>query len=210
MLKREASLAFPQLSWPKNEGVHRLFLEHALLVSEVMVRLELACRKDPSVHLLCADDLDIGPAVDSKCASFRWTVEIAKGETCTIVPDRVFGLEFDDRTSRENQIWFCLEADRGTMPIMRRKPDQSSIYRKLLAYEATWVQQMHRTLFGGPRFRVLTVTTNSDRLAGMLNVCAGLKRARGLFLFARADTLAEDILNMAWQTCTKKTASLLD
>jgi hypothetical protein len=36
---------------------------------------------------------------------------------------------------------FFLEADRGTMPVTRWTLSQTSFFRKLLAYEATWTQK---------------------------------------------------------------------
>src|SRR5437763_4902484 len=44
--KKELGVAFRELSWgEKNRSVGRMFLEHALLVSDVMVTIELACRE---------------------------------------------------------------------------------------------------------------------------------------------------------------------
>src|ERR1039457_893320 len=47
-LKQELNVDFREVSWgEKNRGVGRIFLEHALLVSDVMVSLELACLSRP-------------------------------------------------------------------------------------------------------------------------------------------------------------------
>src|SRR5580704_16910013 len=43
-LKRELSLPFHQLDWKRKNCVGRLFLEHALLVSDIMIALELSSR----------------------------------------------------------------------------------------------------------------------------------------------------------------------
>ena len=74
---------------------------------------------------------------------FRWRVSIPGGPKCGVIPDRVFGLEFADGS----RAWFWLEADRATMPVTRSNLDQSSFRRKLLTYEATWSQNLHRTQF---------------------------------------------------------------
>ena len=50
------------------------------------------------------------------------------------------------------------------MPVMRNNLSQTSFYRKLRAYEATWSQSIHQTQFGFNRFRVLTVTTSAERI----------------------------------------------
>jgi len=209
LLKRELSLPFHRLDRPKDQSVHRLFLEHALLVSEVMVRVELACRSRSDIRLLSPSDLASPSTAGLKREPLQWKVEIAKGRACSVIPDRVFGLEFANRPPGENRIWFCLEADRGTMPITRRNLDQSSFYRKLFAYEATWTHQLPLKIFGGPRFRVLTVTANPTRLAKMIEVCCGLERGRGLFLFTHAEELGAGLLNLFWHTCRGK-ATLLD
>ena len=186
-LKRELSLPFHQLDWKRKNHVGRLFLEHSLLISDIMVAVELACRKQPGVKLLLPDENKLRP--------FRWNVNI--GIKCGVIPDRVFGLEFNGQ-----QCWYCLEADRATMPITRGDIKQTSFYRKLLAYEATWTQNVHRNKFGWQRFRVLTVTTKSERVQGMIEACQRLKNGRGLFLFTDIKTLKgqPDLFSMRWQT----------
>jgi DNA-binding Lrp family transcriptional regulator len=201
-LKRELSLEFHQLDWKQKSHVGRLFLEHALLVSDIMVALELACHNRKDIRLLSADDLQIA----NRREPFQWKVDIGQRQKCGVIPDRVFGLEFAGK-----QCWYFLEADRGTMPIIRGNLDQTSFQRKLLAYEATWTQNLHRTRFGWQRFRVLTVTTSSQRVQGITGACQGLAHGHGLFLFLDAAELAKqgDILTIPWQTCRPdKTATL--
>jgi DNA-binding Lrp family transcriptional regulator len=201
-LKRELSLQFRQLDWKQKSRVGRLFLEHALLVSDIMVAVELACRNRKDIQLLSEDDLQIV----NRREPFQWKVDIGQRQKCGVIPDRVFGLEANGK-----QCWYFLEADRDTMPITRSNLDRSSFYRKLLAYEATWSQNLHRTRFGWQRFRVLTVTISSQRVQGIIEVCQGLAHGHGLFLFLDAATLAKhgDILTIPWQTCRpEKTATL--
>jgi hypothetical protein len=201
-LKRELSLQFHQLDWQRKSRVGRLFLEHALLVSDIMVAIELACRNRNDIRLLSADDLQI----PNKREPFQWKVEISQRQKCGVIPDRVFGLEFNGI-----RCWYFVEADRGTMPMTRDNLNQTSFKRKLLAYEATWSQSLHRTRFGWQRFRVLTVTTNKQRVQGITEVCQGLARGHGLFLFLDVAALANhmDILTVPWQTCrAEKTETL--
>jgi len=129
----------------------------------VIVAIESACRKRPGVRLLNPNDASLASSVKPR-EPFRWTVKIGDRFKCGVIPDRVFGLESTDKFGNRQMSWFCLEADRGTMPVTRAKLDQSSFYRKLLAYQATWERNIHRTQFGWHRFRVLTVTTDSARL----------------------------------------------
>ena len=209
-LKREFSLPYQRFGWLAKQTVQRVFLEHALMVSDVMVAVELACRNRPRVRLLSTNDMPDG--TKSRREPFQWKVDIGRGRICGVVPDHVFGLEFPNKSKGWNQIWFCLEADRGTTPITRSNPDQSSIHRKFLAYAATWSQQLHLKHFDWPRFRVLTVTTSPERREAMRAACRSLKRGQGLFLFCEAGELAKagSILDLQWSTCGDGKESLLD
>ncbi len=91
------------------------------------------------------------------------------------------------------------------MPVQRRNLSQTSFHRKLLAYEATWTQNLHRTRFGFHRFRVLTVTTSAARVHSLVDACSQLKSGQGLFLFADRTILDQpaDLLSAAWQTGRK-------
>ena len=207
-LKRELSLPYHRLDWPRKNNVVRYFLEHALLVSDFMVVLEIACRRRQDVRLLMEDDLILTDAVIAGQNPFRWRVNIPGGPACTVIPDRVFGLEYANGT----RAWFVLEADRATMPLARRNLERSSFRRKMLAYQATWVQNLHRQ-FSWQRFRVLTVTTDSERVQGMIKACQRLKQGRGLFLFTDVKTLQgqSDFFSLRWRTCQGvETVSLLN
>ena len=69
---------------------------------------------------------------------------------------------------------------------------------------ATWAQSIHRRDFGIHRFRVLTVTTDSGWVQGMIEAYRRLKQGRGLFLFTGAETLREqrDFCSLRWQRPT--------
>ncbi|MDR3560782.1 MAG: hypothetical protein P4N59_04985, partial [Negativicutes bacterium] len=146
------------------------------------------------IRLLSADDLKI-PRMQEP---FQWQMDIGQRQKIGVIPNRVLGLEFNGKTSL-----YCLEADRGTMPVTRGRLDQTSFQRKLFAYEATWSQNLHRTRYGWQRFRVLTVTSSSQRVQGMKEACQGLTHGHGLFLFLDMANLTEngDILRSQWLTC---------
>ena len=98
------------------------------------------------------------------------------------------------------------------MPVIRKNLFQTSFYRKLLAYEATWTQSIHRTRFGFHRFRVLTVTTSAERVKSIVKACLQLKGGRGLFLFSDKTVLEKpgDFFSKLWQTATPgQTTSVL-
>jgi hypothetical protein len=195
LLRQELGDSFRPISWgEKNRAVGRIFLEHALLVSEVMVALELACRVIPSVRLLWGDDLLEGK-------QFKWKAKLNSQVQLGLIPDRTFVLEFQDAEGRQQRVLYFLEADRGTMPVIRKSLAQTSLYRKLLAYEATWSQDLHRTEFGFNRMRVLFVTKSAARVKSMVDVCGKLSGGHGLFLFADKFILQlpESILSANWQ-----------
>jgi DNA-binding Lrp family transcriptional regulator len=194
LLERELGIT---ASWnEKDQGIGRMFLEHALLVSDVMVSIELACRKSGDVRLLYEDQL----ALQSNRNQFQWQVKVHDhGVTLGVVPDRVFALEYADHAGEMQRVYFFLEADRGTMPVVRSGLTQTSFYRKLLAYEATWTQKVHQRKLGIHRFRVLTVTTNAMRVTSLLEACSRLKRGHGLFLFADRTVLEKDPFSPVWQ-----------
>jgi DNA-binding Lrp family transcriptional regulator len=192
----------------KDDGIGRMFLEHAILVSDVMVSIELACRKSGDIRLLYEEEL----ALQSKQSQFQWRVKVQDhGVTLGVVPDRVFALEYADHSGQVQRVYFFLEADRGTMPVVRSELKQTSFYRKLLAYEATWTQKVHQRKLGIHRFRVLTVTTNAMRVTSLLEACSRLKRGHGLFLFADRTVLEKDPFSLVWQ-CGKSAniSALLD
>jgi len=132
-------------------------------------------------------------------------VKIRDGTKLGVIPDRVFALEYPDQNGQVQRVYYFLEADRGTMPVVRQKLTQTSFYRKLLAYEATWTNKVHQRHLGIPRFRVLTVTTSAARVKSLLDACSRLQRGHGLFLFADESVLQKDLLAAVWQ-CGKAAA----
>jgi hypothetical protein len=207
-LKQELNVDFREVSWgEKNRGVGRIFLEHAILVSDVMVSLELACQKHDGIRLLYEDQL----ALRSEQQPFQWRVKTRSGIRLGVIPDRVFALEYVDQNGQLERVHFFLEADRGTMPVIRSGLTQTSFYRKLLAYEATWTQKIHQRHLGIHRFRVLTVTTVAARVTSLLDACSQLKRGHGLFLFADRTVLEKDPFSAVWRRGkSSESAGILD
>jgi hypothetical protein len=203
LLKTELGYTFGKVRWAeKNRKVGRIFLEHALLVSDVMVTFELACQETGRIRFVTEDELLVHDQSGHLSRPFRWSVTVKDGLKLGIIPDRVFALEYLDQGGMPNRAFFFLEADRGTMPVKRRYLGQTSFYRKLLAYEATWSQSIHSTRFGFHRFRVLTVTKSADRTRSLMAVCSQLKRGQGLFLFADWASVEKpsDLFSPIWMT----------
>ena len=211
MTRKGRSLLSPEGMFSRTTNAEsRLFLEHAVQTSEILVAIELACRRSDRVRFLSARE--ILPPGEKPLCSPRWNVNIDGKTQIGVIPDAVFGLEYLDRSVSANRAFFFLESDRSTMPLTRRDFARTSFHRKLFAYEMTWKQKLHQTRFGFHRFRVLTVTTSADRVTNLLGLCQTLKSARGLFLFTDMSNLrATDALIAEWQTASGgKAVRLID
>ncbi|MBI5767646.1 MAG: replication-relaxation family protein [Verrucomicrobia bacterium] len=198
-----------------NRNVKQLYIEHSLLVADVVIAFARACATPGTPRIVHEDGLGIGKSAG---ATFKWVVTVRHHDSTKrvgVVPDRVFAL--DSHTSGERQLFF-IEADRATMPVARSSLAQSSLLRKLLAYEATWREGVHRQRFGSNRFRVLVVTSSAERAQHVAKTCAELPRGRGLFLFTDADSLRgyitssdrTGVLTLPWTNATGGTERLIN
>jgi hypothetical protein len=116
-----------------------------------------------------------------------------------LIPDFAFGLRFADGSRR----CFLVEIDRGTMPISRSDLRQTSFQGKMHAYLTAYAAKQHESRFGWKAFRVLTVTTDDQRMRSMRIALDQLKASNGpgssLFFFAARDGLkASDPLSYRW------------
>ena len=191
LLQQISGAQRPRLDWSaKNQSAKPLYLQHTLMVADVMVALERACQENDKVRLIEAPEL----AARIPSSTFQWQVQVNHdGETdrLGIVPDKVFALHFSDRPPGRDIAYFFLEADRATMPVVRSTIRRTSFFQKMLAYYETWRQQLHTTLFDFHRFRVLTVTTTPLRARNILaaNQSFNDGKGSGLFLVTDANTV---------------------
>lgn len=192
----------------KRRAVSQLFLRHAVQKSEIMVALEIACRRNSNVQFVSSTDLH--PA-SAKHSPFEWRVKINNTTELGVTPDDVFALDYVRADSKKERVLFFVESDRSTMPVERRDFSKSSFLRKLIAYESTWLKKIHQTRFACNRFRVLTITTSLQRVEHLVKACSRLKHARGLFLFIDATTLkTHDFLLASWQSARGEEFRLID
>ena len=92
-LRRDLDMPFSRMDWSgKNQRAGRLFLEHALMVSDIMVTLELACRKSSGIRLLTDADIPLPPAAKKSRDPFHWHVNVSTRHRVGVIPDGVFGL----------------------------------------------------------------------------------------------------------------------
>ncbi len=205
ILAPEARVSRGGVRWDtKNRNLSRVFLHHTLAVAQVMVALEVACRRREGVRIIQAEEVLAGvPETTQRLQLlFRWQVDVRRDEKTHrlgVEPDRVFGLRFDGQPENRNRAFFFLEADRGTMPVARRGLEQTSFLRKLLAYRETWRQGLHKTHLGIPNFRILTVTTTKERVGHLVEACRSLGVGSRLFLFTDEERLGRgDLLAHEW------------
>ncbi|MBI5769788.1 MAG: replication-relaxation family protein [Verrucomicrobia bacterium] len=196
----------PHRSRPRhdNRNVKQLHLQHTLLVADVMLAFEKARRSSGAPQIFFEED--IAPE-QLPSAAFKWAVTLRHGDETKrvgVLPDRALLLQ-SPKTGERMMIF--VEADRATMPVTRRSLNQSSLLRKLFAYEATWTQEILKKRFGCSRFRVLIVTTSTERIQHVVETAARLTRGRGLFLVTDAATLrvhaapftTENVFNLPWR-----------
>jgi hypothetical protein len=144
---------------------HRQF-RHSLMICEALASFELGAHASGSGPRFIA-----WPEILARAPESVWTssipFQLPNSSGGYLVPDGVFGLEYRVGDTRSYR-FFALEIDRGTMPVERSDPKQTSYLGKLAAYRAIIAQQVHKTTWGIPNLLVLTMTTNSSRLADML------------------------------------------
>lgn len=193
------------LQWgKKNRNPSRVFLQHTLAVVEIMVAFEVAACGWKRVQLIQPEEVLAGAPASTRRLRlpFRWQVEVREGGKpyrLGVEPDRVFGLRFGGLPEGRERAFFFLEADRGTMPVTRKGLTQTSFLRKLLAYRETWRQGLQRAHLGIPNFRVLTVTTNKERVGHLVEASQALSGGSRLFLFTDLERFGHgDILAQEW------------
>jgi hypothetical protein len=119
----------------------------------------------------------------------RWSTTLNNRRT-SLIPDAVFALDFTAQNSTTHRVVIFLEADRGTMPVARkRSPHLSNIARKLSAYVELWKSGAFSKRFQTQRFLVLTVTESSERLKNITDAIAKLAHGKGLFHTITTDHL---------------------
>ena len=206
------------LDWTaKNRDVGRVFIDHTLLVADLMVGAACAVRLKPDVELIDADCMLAVAPESPRRATNPWkfatrVLQAGQQLDLAVIPDAVFGLDF---TAERRRKYFFVEADCATMPVVRTGVHQSSFARKLMAYVAgggktnAFGQQL-----GIGNFRVLTVTTSTERIASMIEALKNLTGGAGSaqFLFTNRSTLlaTHDLLSLEWISGKGERVRLVD
>jgi len=191
LLQAKTPLPFDRLGSLARHQQHES-VEHELMISDFMTPLAAACRRHEHIRLI--DSATLRQAVFGKPKTFVWSVSVTERNLprrLTVFPDHAFALWDTRRPENQQPAYFFFEADRGTMPVVRRSFDQTSYFRKLVAYHETWRQLLHTRYFRFPNFRVITLTSSRERLAHLLEVNKQFNdgAGSGLFLFAEQAAL---------------------
>ena len=146
------------------DTAHRQFL-HSLMICEVLASLDIGVRDDPRLRFIAWPEiLDRSPEA-TRASGRPFRLPVPSGGY--LVPDGLFGIEYA-QDGKKAYRFFSLEADRGTMPVARSKPGQTSYLGKVAAYREIIARQAHKTHWGIPNLLVLTVTTSETRMQAML------------------------------------------
>jgi len=197
-------VANPEVS-RKNREAGRPFIEHQIEIVNFQVALHRAVRNHPGVRVISPIEINAAsrqpvPASRNPFALRAKVAHRGVRREISVVPDIVFGLELADGSRR----YFMVEIDRGTMPIVRSRFDQTSFEKKMRAYLTAHAAKQHERQFGLKNFRMLTVTTDRERMQSMKKALRQLRVPRSLgaslFLFATFEDLrASDPLTNEWQ-----------
>jgi|SRR5581483_156932 len=207
-LGHRASDVLPAGDWRYASSARRPYIEHALLVADVLIAFKMTVSLRSNVEMLDEKALVEILAAEGRTTSFSLSVDVkrrGRNHRIPIVPDAVFAL----RHASGRTAYFFLEADCGTMKINSQDLSQSSLRRKFIGYNVALKGELHVKRFGFSNARVLTVTTKPERVAGMIAALNAetAKRPTGRFLFADVKALLQsDPLSMMWRTNDKPTS----
>jgi len=201
----------------KNREAGRPFIEHQIEIVNFQVALQHAVAQRSDVKLIPAEEMNTAASrqpMQASRAPFALRAKLTHRGVVRevgVVPDIVFGLELPD-SSRRN---FMVEIDRGTMPVTRSDRDQTSFERKMRVYLAAHAAKQHERQFGWKNFRVLTITTDRQRVQSIREALRELRVPRSpgaaLFLFSTFDVLrAGDPLAHEWRDGLGRPARLIN
>jgi hypothetical protein len=189
----------------KNREAGRPFIEHQVEIVDFQVALQRAVAQRSDVRLLQIKEMIAASRQPMQAgrAPFALRAKVTHRGAVrefSVIPDIVFGLELADGSQRN----FVVEIDRGTMPIARSRFEQTSFEKKMRGYLAAHAAKQHERQFGWKNFRVLTITTDQDRIQSMKEKLEGLRVSRSagasLFLFSTSgDLRAGDPVAHNWR-----------
>jgi len=166
------------VTWLRH-GPHRQF-EHSLMICEILASMELATRGRDDIRFIPWPEILAKAPEATRRSAKPYTLSVAGGES--VIPDALFGLEYR-HDGRKSYRFFALEADRGTMPVVRTGKPGTSVLAKLETYRAFLAQEGYRRSLGVPNLLVLTVTASETRCNEITERCAAQRAEWRPFLF---------------------------
>lgn len=220
----------PGSGWSRrNQRIRAQSIEHILDTTQFMVSFETSVRKRS--HIIMRDGFDVILASDeqrrkqSKPLSFTVPVKWhGRQSRRGIEPDELVSLTYSNKPAGKNIANFVVEIDRETETIEPGEKIQkdarffrrSSILLKNVIY-ANAFREKSCQCFGFGTFRVLMVTTTPSHMARMQILEEKYLAPRpfgitpGFILYTNQQTIVDhggDLLDIPWQTRTKKTVYL--
>ncbi len=186
----------PKVNWKdKNRSCKRPYLQHTLMIGDVATAADRIPLFQPSIRVIpSADLLALRPPGSPAGASpWTWRAKVPAPDgtwhDTKTKPDVVCGLDF---TSRRLRYYYFVEADNGTMPILRTDAKNTSIGRKLLAYLTGHRAQQHNQ-FGFGNLRFVFVARSTQRLSNMRAALLALAGDApvAMFVFVEHDRLRQ-------------------
>jgi hypothetical protein len=173
----------------KNLELKPYMLPHTFMIGHVRATLIRAIRG--------RSDLDLAFWVGENELRHHVVVEGNgyRQETAPVVPDGYFGLTTSAHDGSEDDAYFFLECDTGSMELARFR-------MKMAAYRAFWKDGLHRAELGIDHFRVLSVAHSATRRDHLRDVTQEIGGA--MFWFAAKTDIdlvnPETILQPIWRT----------
>lgn len=168
---------------------NRLFL-HALMICEALTSIELATHLDSCLRFIAWPEILARAPEAARTSKTPFRLPLSSGGY--VVPDGVFGIEYRTGEAKTYR-FFALEADRGTMPITRADPKQTSYLGKLAAYQEIIGRRVHKTGWGISSLLVLTLTTSAARCSEMLAKLGASGSPAFLFKAAEGKALSQPL-----------------
>jgi len=200
----------------KNRSVKRAHIQHTLRIGDIEEAFIRTSDHDPSIKVLSANDIlaraPEATARDPKPWLWQTHIRQANGDLllAKAIPDAVLGL---DLTTERKRYFFWVEADRGTMPVVRTKQATSSVARKFEAYLAGYHAGLHTTRYGIKNIRFLIITTSQKRIETMVATFSKMANQKDCSMFLFADwhqvSQADHALQITWRNGNNAPVSLL-
>ncbi len=216
LLRERDGIRFANAEWSRNNRrAGRPFIEHQIEIVDFQVALQRAVRNHAGVRLISPTEITAASRRPTQASRtpFALRAKLAHrgvAHEVSVVPDIVFGLELPDGSRR----YFMVEIDRGTMPIRRADFAQTSFEKKMRGYLTAHAAKQHERQFGWKSFRVLTLTTDQQRMQSMKGALRDIRvphsAGASLFLFSTFDELrASDPLSQTWNARTEDRVGLI-